>query len=387
VLRVSVVAGVVAALFTASTSFSSNPGSKLVVVGTHLNNPRKLYLATDGSLYVVEAGRGGSDRCFGTGPDATCVGRTGSITRISDGRQTRVVRGLPSWAVDSGQRAEGPAAVSVRDGTFTILIGDAGVDHRGRNPFGRDGTVAGDLIATRSGAKPTVIANLAAFEANNNPDNGAGPGARFGAPAIDSNPYDFVPYRGGYVVADAGANDLLSVRPNGRTRVLAVFPTQVEKLTPEVARKIGASSSTRSIRVQSVPTSVAVGPDGALYVGELTGSPFQAGRARIWRVVPGKKPALYASGFTNIVDLAFSHRNLLVLEIASRGLYDPRASGGVLISLSPDGKREVLAERGLIFPTGLAVGANTIYISNYGTFRGTGPGPQGEVMKVEVNKG
>ena len=68
-----------------------------------------------------------------------------------------------------------------------------------------------------------------------------------------------------------------------------------------------------------MPTSVVVGPDGALYVGELTGLPFAPGKARIWRW-SGAKTSLYASGFTNISDLAFDGKNLLVLELTTKGL-------------------------------------------------------------------
>lgn len=50
--------------------------------------------------------------------------------------------------------------------------------------------------------------------------------------------------------------------------------------------------------MESVPTSVAYGPDGALYVSELTGFPFPAGASTIWRVVPGKAPTVYATGLT-----------------------------------------------------------------------------------------
>ena len=54
-----------------------------------------------------------------------------------------------------------------------------------------------------------------------------------------------------------------------------------------------------------VPTSVVKGPDGAFYVSQLTGFPFTPGVANIWRLVPGQTPTVYASGLTNMTDLAF----------------------------------------------------------------------------------
>jgi hypothetical protein len=46
------------------------------------------------------------------------------------------------------------------------------------------------------------------------------------------------------------------------------------------------------VPAEAVPTAVAVGPDGAYYVSELTGFPFSKGAARIWRVAPGCVDAL-----------------------------------------------------------------------------------------------
>jgi hypothetical protein len=260
---------------------------------------------------------------------------------------------------------------------------DGYVTRRGGNDLGPDGAVAGDLISTSAGkAAPIVTADLAAFEAAHNPDHGAGPGSKLGSPSIDSDPYAFTPFRGGFAVVDAGANDLLWVSPKGSISVLAVFPVQTEKLTKAIAKGIG-EPTLRSIRAQSVPSCVVVGPDGALYVGELTGRPFEPGTAHIWRVVPGKRPALYASGLTNISDLAFHGKDLLVLELADKGLYNPKSTGA-LIRLAPDGTRTVLASTGLVDPTGLAIGSGRVYISNYGFFPGTGPGPHGEVVSLPL---
>ncbi len=357
------------------------------VVASNLNNPRKLFVAPDGSLYVVEAGSGGRDTCLGKGANEVCIGLSGSITRIAGGTRKRMVTGLWSGANLEGEQAQGPADVVVRGGTYYVLLQDGSINTKGFNSLGPDATTAGDLISTPAGrAQPGVIVNFAAFEAANNPDHGAGPGAKLGDPPIDSDPYAFTPYHGGFAVVDAAGNDLLWVSPKGAVSVLAVFPTQTEKLTKSVARKIGAPATTTSIHVQSVPSSVAVGPDGALYVGELTGAPFTPGTARIWRIAPGKKLSLYARGFTNISDLAFDGRNLLVLEIDSIGLLHPKGSGA-LIRLAPNGARTELASTGLVDPTGIAVGSGSIYISNDGLFPATGAGPHGEVVSLPASAG
>jgi hypothetical protein len=389
-LSVSILAGAVACVLAASAAVGAPSGSGhavFKVVASNLSNPRKLFVAADGSVYVTEAGTGGRDTCLGKGANEVCVGLTGSITRIAGSARKRVLTGLWSGADLKGEQAQGPADVVVRGGTYYVLLQDGSINAKGFNTLGPDAATAGDLVSTPAGrARPAVVVNFAAFEVANDPDHGAGPGAKLGDPPIDSDPYAFTPFRGGFAVVDAAGNDLLWIDPKGAVSVLAVFPTQTEKLTPSIARKIGASPTTTSIDVQAVPSSVAVGPDGALYVGELTGLPFTPRTARIWRIVPGHKMSLYASGFTNISDLAFDGKNLLVLEIDAQGLLHPKASGA-LIRLAPNGKRTLLASTGLVDPTGLAVGNGSIYISNDGLFPSSGPGPHGELVSLPASLG
>ncbi|HEY5194320.1 MAG TPA: hypothetical protein VIJ39_10680 [Solirubrobacteraceae bacterium] len=81
---------------------------------------------------------------------------------------------------------------------------------------------------------PHIQASFGPFEAHNDPDGGEGSAVEIGAEsAIDSDPYSFVPYRGGVVVADAAGNDLLFVAPSGAISVLAVLPTIPEIAPPE----------------------------------------------------------------------------------------------------------------------------------------------------------
>jgi hypothetical protein len=75
-----------------------------------------------------------------------------------------------------------------------------------------------------------------------------------------------------------------------------------------------------------VPTSVAVGPDGYYYVGELKGFPAPQNESRIWRIAPwaswaecGVDPdceLVFDGGFTSIIDMAFGPEGLLyVVEL------------------------------------------------------------------------
>ena len=64
-----------------------------------MDNPRGLAFGPDGTLYIAEAGRGGSDPCYVTGDGAeNCVGPTGGVTEVRRGIQRRLVSRLPSAA-------------------------------------------------------------------------------------------------------------------------------------------------------------------------------------------------------------------------------------------------------------------------------------------------
>jgi hypothetical protein len=361
---------------------ASAPGSTWQVVASGLNNPRGLDFGPDGALYVAEAGAGGPGPCI-TGPEGRerCFGSTGSVTRIARGKQQRVLDGLPSVAEPGGVTANGPADVSFSGGRMYLLVGNPGGGPETRAQFGPAGAAFGRLLRV-AGGRLERLADFPRFELNHNPDKGRGaaPG-----PAIDSNPNSVLALPGRQLVADAGGNDLLQVDRHGHISVLAVFPTHVVPAPP------GIPGLPPEIEMQAVPDTVTRGPDGAYYVGELTGFPFPVGAARVWRVVPGHKPQVYARGFTNIIDLAFDGRGrLLVLEIAKNGLLSDDPTGA-LIRVGRDGRKQTLASDGLVTPTGLAIGPHgAFYVSNFGIFPGTDPtGGQlpgtGQVVRIPAH--
>jgi hypothetical protein len=160
-----------------------------------------------------------------------------------------------------------------------------------------------------------LVADLRAFEAAVNPD---------GSDVVDSNPFSVAVLNGGSaLVADAGGNVLLTVDARGRVDWVALFPEEVVS-TANVKALAGCPTPLPGFEfacglppmmpAQPVPTSIAVGPDGAWYVGELKGFPAPTGESRIWRIEPGARHAdcatssacaVVADGFTSIVDLDF----------------------------------------------------------------------------------
>jgi sugar lactone lactonase YvrE len=118
---------------------------------------------------------------------------------------------------------------------------------------------------------------------------------------------------------------------------------------------------------QAVPTSVAQGPDGAFYVGQLTGQPFPVGAACVFRVpAGGGTPVCTYGGFTNIIDVTFGpDGSLYVLEIDANGLPTP-PSEGRLTRIAPNGARTVIqTDPALVMPGGVAIGpGGAIYVTN-----------------------
>jgi hypothetical protein len=339
-------------------------GQTFTTVATGLDNPRGLAFGPEGALYVTEAGRGGDGPCFAIRGVQFCAGASGAVTRIWKGVQERIVTGLPSYArAADGGEATGPQRISFhgRGGAY-LTIG------LGRNPatrmdgsLGENGPKFGQLLQMDASGGLHPVADISAYESLNNPDGVVPP---------DSNPFGLMALPGGQLVTDAGGNDLLYVGANRRISTLAVFPN---RLFPSPA------NPNVLIPVQAVPTSIAIGPDEAIYVGQLTGGPFPVGGANVYRVVPGSLPTVFASGFTNIIDIAWGgDGNLYVLEIAAHSL---RAADriGALIRVSPDGVTKTVLTEQLEAPTALTIGPDGFfYITTCGDCAGVG-----EVVRVK----
>ncbi|CAA9465602.1 MAG: hypothetical protein AVDCRST_MAG65-251 [uncultured Solirubrobacteraceae bacterium] len=371
-----VVASLVAGLAVAAITASTAAAQELKVVTGGLANPRGMSFGPGGHLYVAESGRGGSGRCV-SGPEGgeVCVGATGAITRVdvSNGRQRRIVARLPSLAVqegaDRGANATGPNDVSFNGRTAYFTIG-LGAAPAARAEFGRAGRRLGTLHRRNSGGKVVRVADLANYEARRNPDAGQ-PGA-----ALDSNPYSVdASIAGRVLVTDAGGNDLLQVGRRGRIRTLSVFPTRQTPAPPFLNLPPGAE-----IPYQAVPTGVVRAGARTTYVGQLTGFPFPAGTAQLFRVRGGGDPTVKARGFTTIVDVAVGRRGTVyVLQISANGLAaDP--SPGKLIRISRNGRQTELAAGRLQQPTGLAVAPNgDVYVANRG-----GSATRGQIVRIRA---
>jgi hypothetical protein len=323
-------------------------------VMTGLDNPRGLAWGPEGGLYVAEAGRGGAGPCVPSpdSPALRCYGATGAISRLWHGQQDRIATGLPSIAFQpAGDTAAGPQHISFQGrGGLYVTIGcscDKG------NAAGQvlDGLGFGYLLHVPASGNAKALVDLAGYEVSANPDG----------QQIDSNPYGLLALPGHRLVTDAGGNSLLDVAANGDVSTIATFP------------KVPGPFGLRD----SVPTNVVVGPDGAYYVSTLTGFPFTAETAIVYRVVPGQSPTPYAWNLTALTDLAFAaDGSLYVLQHASGipGVPFPFAGPGAVRVVPPGGgASSTLIEGGLPRATGLVVGGDgALYVSVNGASAGNG---------------
>ena len=365
-----------------ATAAQASPTVHVSVVVQGLNNPKHLTIGPDGHLLIVESGVGdpAKKNCVPTlgnsgSPTSTCVAKTGDILRVLDDNSTQqILRGLPSAIDTTSGEVAGPAAAVWTHDHFVVAMQDTDLQPDGStglpgaDSFGK--LVTAGAFSHRSSWN--LGPDLAAFASEHPQQNTPGEN-----PA-DSDPYDLVSFKGGLAVADAAANDVLWVSPQGALSVLGRLPAVLETVPAGV---FGPNPVT--LPAQFVPTSLAVGADGNLYVGGLRGVPSLPGTAAVYRINPGHAPTLYAGGFSAISDIAFDNQGrLLVLELSTGGLLAPPTVPGALIRVNYNHTRTTVMSVGLSQPTGLVVTkGGAVYIANHGTSSGS-DSPSGEIIKL-----
>jgi len=261
--------------------------------------------------------------------------RTNGVHRPSSGFTTPLF-GLATAPNGDILVADAGAGIATRRGATDIsLPGVSDMSPLGRRSMwalrgltGAPGDDTGQGLYRAAKEKNRLIVDLYAFEEENNPDGGA----------IDSNPFDVHSLGGeAALVADAGGNDLLRVDTEGNVEVLAVLPDEPAP-TANIKSIFGCPDGPPGIcglpdmiPAQPVATSVAVGPNGYYYVGELKGFPAPTGASNVWKIAPDASGAhcpsedckkLFDGGFTSIIDLKFDARGTLhVVELDEKSWF------------------------------------------------------------------
>jgi sugar lactone lactonase YvrE len=360
--RRAAVAAVVAAV-TALTALAGTAGASGGVAVEGLFNPRGIAATSWGGLVIAEQGAGAVTLALPS------LGVQRTLATLPGGEET------------------GPVDVAVA-GLGLGFLGDTYVLMSGAEPGSGDEPAPpfASLLRLKPFGGYTVVADIAAYQ-RTDPD----PHDTEGNPT-ESNPNGLaILGGGGFLVADAANNDLLLVRRDGSIDTVARFPTRIVPMPPGFPGPPEFPPAGTPIPSEAVPTAVAVGPDGAWYVSQLTGFPFAPGSASIWRIEPGTSGAecpsaactVFAAGFTNAIDLAFGRDGTLyVLEIATNGLLSEDPTGALWAVRGSS--RTELAPGQLLFPGGVAIGRDgALFVTTGAVF---GPGA-GAVVRIHPNPG
>ena len=356
------------------------------ILAENLDNPKGLTFAPDGSLYVAEAGIGGNGASVPSpsGQGNLNYGNSGAISKIENGTAKRVLTGLPSVAFGDGTGAAGPHDIKFdADGKAYVLLGYA-ADPALRSALG-DTDLGKVITCDLSTSTWSSIADISNYEVTNK--------ILSRDCEIASNPLSFYVDNNKLVIVDAGTNSILSINTDGSNlEKIAEIPNKI--LTNPIFPGAKSQNFDRGhvpapgaypqappseISIQSVPTDVVKGLDGAYYVCEFTGFPFPEGGAKIYRIdVNGVE--VFADGFTQLIDMAFdAEGSLYVLQHMNQSGWKGKPDGA-LIEIAPNGERKTLIEGdGLESPSALTIGTDgAFYIINQGGRPGSG-----QVIRVE----
>ncbi len=373
------------------TALAAQAPPQITVLADGLINPRGLAFAPNGNLYVAEAGLGAGD---GQGGFAVGVGFTASITEITGAssdhpRWRRIVTRLASVG-DTEQgfpEALGPSGVSCHGaGGIYVTMGESvlGVEANVPDLPAAARRQFGHLLKVTPSGQWKAVTDVGDYDylwTGENKDQPWAPAGQF----PDANPYGLLAIAGRQFVADAGANTLNEVRPNGSVRIIAYFPNPLLPLPNGNLVPVS----------DAVPTCVAQGPDGYLYVGTLafganfarfdTNSPPNWAalppQSKVYRVNPNGTEVfltdadVWASGFNPITAAGFHDGALYLTEYATQdSMY---ATGDVVrVQVNPDGSpgnRTALGVGALYQPNGLALDEKgNVCVSNYSISAGGG---------------
>ncbi len=241
------------------------------------------------------------------------------------------------------------------------------------------GAQHGTLYILREGHKRRAVVDIGAWQKRHNKDpfdleNKAGDTNPFGLASLDD---------GTVLVADAANNSVVHVTRRGKVTHIARVKTRTVKM-PEGFDDPQLPPAGTPMPTEAVVTSVAVGPDGSIYLGELRGFPGTPGTSQIWKVEPGATDAVckpnrphkgactrFADGLTSVMALDAGRGGAIyAAEMSKMGwlaaeMDVPGAHEGAVVRISPDGERmRELSPGKAVLPGGVAVGGGgSVFVS------------------------
>lgn len=350
--------------------------SQFTTVASGFDNPRGLTIGENGQVYVAEGGKGGPT-CVSGGPNGTqCVGLTSAISVITgNGAHHRVVSGFASLSGPGGFGATGLDGVSFKEdvGLYGIITScpqqvaqlpanafDPALLEEVHDQAGQEIKVTGPGEFKTVAPVGKVDWQFTLDHKNLVPDQ-----------FPDCNPYGILTLsKNNQWVVDAAANTIDHVESG---------TVDVEKFVPNPPSS------------DSVPTCVAQGPDGAIYVSQLTGVGNSPGAANVWRFDPrSEQLTVWARGLTAVTGCGFGPEGkFYATEFSTKSGFEKAGPGdGAVVAVHKNSSTPELIAGGLSFPNGFAARGDDIYVSNWSiSIANPPPGgpPPGSVVKITVH--
>lgn len=261
------------------------PELEIKEIASGLAGPMGIETDAKGNIWVTESGTAVPDA------ENDTHNNNGKVILITpDGQKYDAIVNLESYANAHSGELQGTVHI-LRDGEMLYVLSG---DHLYRADISN--FKPGDTPLD-AGSLPSedIFSIVSQWPLESNPDH-------------DSHPYNLTKGPDGNLyIADAGANAILHRKGVNDYSILAEIPAIPNPLFP------GLGGPT----VQSVPTSILY--DGeAFLVTSLTGFPFPAGEAIIYKVALSGEVSVYQKGFTMLVDIVEGvNSNRLVAQHAS----------------------------------------------------------------------
>ncbi len=337
-------------------------GKPITVVADGLNGPLELADGPGRTLYVTEALRG-------------------QVTRVDirSGTTRPVVTGVAG--------ASGAARIG---GRFAIVTGTDAPAPDAPNSLTADAkkarpVPAASLLVAKPGGRARQLADLKKYELKYNPDGQLQFNENGVPPDELSNPFyvlnDRYGRHGFALVADGGGNDVLRVDQHGKVSTLFVPPLVTTGGCAGLK-----NNSPATVGCDSVPTGLAYGPHGTLYVSTLSAERPGEGRVYVLDARTAKVKKVL-TGFSGPTGVAVDNCGTVYVSELLEGFekFNPAdlstlASVGRIVRVDARGNRSVAQ---VTQPSGLLYTGGALYASAW-TISGLFFGIQnvGQVVKV-----